>query len=93
MSESSAAWDSVWGIGPGISLGCVGIGSGDGIRRGGSRTKPPDEVVRTPELRVENFDRSGEKFETFRLRAVVEPGVERLEFVLGLDGGEVVWLP
>lgn len=90
MSESSAAWDSVSGIGAGISLGGVGIGSGDGIRRGGSRTNPPDEVVRTPELRVENSDGLGEKDETFRLRAVVEPGVGRLGFMFELDGGEVV---
>jgi hypothetical protein len=46
--------------------------------------------VRTPELRVENSNGTGEKDETFKLEAVVEPGGERLEFVFELAGAEVV---
>lgn len=67
----------------------AGTGIGGGIRRGGSRTNPPDEVLSIPELSVENSDGSGERVGTFRLRAVVGPGVERLDLL----GGEVGWMP
>lgn len=92
MSESSAAaaaWDSGSGILAGISM----VGSGVGIRRGGSRTNPPDEVVRIPELRVGNSEGSGERVGAVRLKAVVEPGVERMECAVELVGGEVVSSP
>lgn len=90
MSESSAAvWDLVLDILASISV----VGCGVGIRRGGSRTNPPEEVLRIHELRVEYFDTSGETVEAPRLKAVVEPGVERVECVVELIGGEAVSLP
>lgn len=53
--------------------------------------KPPDDVVRTAELRLEYSDGSGERV---RLRAVVELVAERLpERAFEVDGGEVVSQP
>ena len=53
--------------------------------------KPPDEVVRTAELRLEYSDGSGERV---RLRAAAELVAERLPVcAFEVDGGELVWQP